>query len=366
MQLLARLDGAQLIGELRTSGGAAGEAWRRIIAAQERLRTSLSGDGGGGLDRRALQSLGNQLFTLLFSKPIRELYEQARRARAVELVFTSLVPWIADKPWELLRDPRRGFVAKGKVRLSRSVPSAVAAAAPAPRRGKLRVLIAAAEPRGLAPLDWEAESRAIEAGFAALQERGLLEATLVRAASLSALRDALRTQRFDVLHFVGHGGWDAARDRGYLLFEEEGEARQVSPAALVALLRDRGLRLLVLNACESGRQSRKSKRGDHESNGHEVNRGVAQALLAAGLPAVLANQYPVFDKPAASFVARLYAGLGRGEGLSESVRHARLALAREAGSGALEWAVPVLYAREPGQRLCAASPEAKRRRGRAR
>ena len=44
----------------------------------------------------------------------------------------------------------------------------------------------------------------------------------------------------------------------------------------------RGLRLVFLNACETGRGGRV-----------DWNRGVAPALVAAGLPAVVANQYAV-------------------------------------------------------------------------
>jgi CHAT domain-containing protein len=208
-------------------------------------------------------------------------------------------------------------------------------------------LIAVAEPRGEARLSGFEESKSIAAGFLRLEKRGLLQATVVQAATLSALRGALRRDRYDVLHFVGHGGWDAKKDRGFLLFEgDTGEPRRVAPDQLVSLLRARGLRLLVLNACESGRGSRS---------------GVAPALLAAGLPAVLANQYPVFDRPAASFAERFYAALGQGRSLSDAVHTARISIARDRSNSPSEWAVPVLYARDPTQRLCAVP----RRRSRA-
>ena len=198
------------------------------------------------------------------------------------------------------------------------------------------------------------ESRAIAAGFTPLEKRGLLQATRVRATTLQALRGALRSDRYDVLHFVGHGGWDDARDRGFLLFEDErGDAKRVTPGELVQLLRGRGLRLLVLNACETGRGSRRG-------TGVEFNRGVAPALLAAGLPAVLANQYPVFDGPAASFAQRFYLELGQGAPLGEAAHAARRAIAREGGANGAEWAIPVLYARDPRQRLCSGARKKRR------
>ncbi len=70
-------------------------------------------------------------------------------------------------------------------------------------------------------------------GVRAARERGLMKLTLLRPASLSALRAALRSSRYDVLHFVGHGGWDSARDGGYLLLDgadgEGGQGQRVSP-----------------------------------------------------------------------------------------------------------------------------------------
>lgn len=358
LQLLARLDGAQVMGELRCAGGEAGEAWRAIIALHEELRAHAQGTRATAPGAAGLDGLGRKLFALLFTGPVRKLYEKARRARSVELVFSSLVPWIADKPWELMRDPRRGFVARGKVRFSRSTPGDVPAVPPAPRRGAMRVLLACPQPRGEARLSWEKELRAIEEGFAPLEERGLMRLTLLRPASLSTLRAALRSSRYDVIHFAGHGGWDSARDGGYLLLDGTagnlGEGQRVAPAALVRLLRGRGLRLLVLNACESGRGSRRG-------SATEFNRGVAPALLAAGLPAVLANQYPVFDRPAAAFAQALYTALGHGDSIVDAVRSARLSLARESGAGDPSWAVPVLYARDPKQRLCARARSARKR-----
>jgi hypothetical protein len=351
LQILARLDGAQVVGELRISGGRAGEAWHQIIAAHESLRSHLQGGAHAQPTRKAIESLGRKLFSLLFPAPVRALYEEARRARRVELVFTSLVPWIADKPWELMCDPRRGFVARGKVRFSRSAPSDVPARVPPPRRGAMRVLIAVVQPREHARLSWEEETQAIARGFQPLEEQGLLNATLVHTASLKELRRALESEPFDVLHFVGHGGWEESRDRGYLLFEDKNGADvQVSPNEMVRLLRDRGLRLLFLNACETGRGSRRGRFV-------EFNRGIAPALLASGLPAVVANQYPVFDRPAAAFAQRFYAALGKGKALGEAAHEARSAIGRGKDRDEIEWAVPVLYARDPSQRLCSQRPK---------
>jgi hypothetical protein len=78
---------------------------------------------------------------------------------------------------------------------------------------------------------------------------------------------------------------------------------------------------------------------------------MAPALIAAGVPAVMANQYAVLDTAATTFARELYAALARGRSLGDATREARVALGHSVGAGALDWAVPVLFAREPGATL---------------
>ncbi|MGE5344936.1 MAG: CHAT domain-containing protein, partial [Acidithiobacillales bacterium] len=99
------------------------------------------------------------------------------------------------------------------------------------------------------------------------------------------------------------------------------------------------LLLAVLNACETGRGGR-----------HDFLRGVAPALAHAGLPAVAANQYRVFDDAAAAFAALFYGALADGLPVAAAFREARIGLG--AAGDALDWAVPVLYARDPNAILC--------------
>ena len=78
---------------------------------------------------------------------------------------------------------------------------------------------------------------------------------------------------------------------------------------------------------------------------------MAPALVAAGVPAVVANQYSVLDTAATTFARELYGALARGRGLGDASREARIALGHTLGSASLDWAVPVLFARDPGATL---------------
>src|SRR5262249_53086745 len=109
---------------------------------------------------------------------------------------------------------------------------------------------------------------------------------------------------------------------------------------LAELLRYRGVRLIVLGACEGGRR-----------DGHNVWAGVAAALLRVGTPAVVAMQFTIDDQLAATFSTGFYRALVAGCTVDEAVASGRAAIRLEALVGkenTRDWGVPVLYLRSPG------------------
>ncbi|HQR67515.1 MAG TPA: hypothetical protein PLB02_08985, partial [Thermoanaerobaculia bacterium] len=157
-QLVASYDGATVVTPFETKGGAAGERMRRIVELHERLLRAL--DGRAPLaslpGERELVRYGTALFETLFPGDVRRLWDAAvaRSPHApVDLVFTSALDWVADKPWELAFDPsRKAFLSHGAATFVRNVFSPVPADPPRPRRGPLRILFAAARPAGLPPV----------------------------------------------------------------------------------------------------------------------------------------------------------------------------------------------------------------------
>jgi hypothetical protein len=97
---------------------------------------------------------------------------------------------------------------------------------------------------------------------------------------------------------------------------------------------------MFLNACETA----KGGLADY-------NKGVAPGLVADGVPAVLANQYPVLDRAATAFSLHFYWCLTQGLSLGDAVKESRIAL-KYSGGDLISWAVPVLYARNPDAKLC--------------
>lgn len=347
-QLVASFAGATVVTPFETKGGAAGERMRRIVELHERLLRAL--DGRAPLaslpGERELVRYGTALFETLFPGDVRRLWDAAvaRSPHApVDVVFTSALDWVADKPWELAFDPsRKVFLSHGAATFVRNVFSPVPADPPRPRRGPLRILFAAARPAGLPPVAAKAEEEGLRAAFGPLLATGAAALEVLSGATAEALHARLRSGRYDVLHFVGHGEYDEASRSGTLILEDaRGREKRLPAEALARLAAGRGLRIAVLNACETGRGGR-----------HDFLRGVAPALAHGGLPAVAANQYRVFDDAAAAFAAHFYAALADGLPVGAALREGRVGLGASLGGGTLDWAVPVLYARDPRAVLC--------------
>jgi hypothetical protein len=71
------------------------------------------------------------------------------------------------------------------------------------------------------------------------------------------------------------------------------------------------------------------------------------------MPAVVANQYKVLDASATVFAQHFYWSLAQGFRLGEAAREARIAVNYSLSGEAIDWAIPVLYARDASMRLCA-------------
>jgi hypothetical protein len=343
--ILASYRNAHVLEAFPRKGGAAGARWQRIIRVHERTLATLEGRGRGLPQGRELRDFGRDLFEALLPGDVRRLYDLARGRRGggrLDLVLTSMLDWVADKPWELAFDPqRREFLATSSVGVVRNAYTAVPAEAPPRRRGRLRVLLVVSRPKGQQPLDTRAETRAVREALGRLVEAGRVVLEFMARPTPAALQRRLAAGDVDVLHFIGHGRFDEAAREGELLLEDERAApRPLGAEALRQLLSNRGLRLVFLNACETGRGGRA-----------DWNRGVAPALVAAGIQAVVANQYAVLDQAATLFARELYAGLAGRRPLGDAVREARMALARELGPSRMEWAVPVVFARDPREPL---------------
>ena len=290
------------------------------------------------------REFGTKLFDRVFSGDVRDCLNSSRgRTLAVghglriRLRLTK-VPELLDLPWELFFDRRYNrFVALDDgMTLVRHLPVAEPVI-PMRVEAPLRVLVAISNPLG--DLDTEQEWTKLSDALASLSERGLVEVERLQPATFDGLEAKLRKGTFHVLHFVGHGAYDAATQSGFLSFElqPKGEKR-VGAMRLADLLRPfRTLRLVVLNACEGGRTSRE-----------DAFAGVAQSLVQSAIPAVVAMQFPVTDAAAIVFAGAFYSGLAAGRPVDLALADARREVNLKGEEGDIEWATPVLYMRGSG------------------
>jgi pimeloyl-ACP methyl ester carboxylesterase len=193
---------------------------------------------------------------------------------------------------------------------------------------KLRVLLvadptqdlpaAAAEGAALAPLltgrDAEVESLV---GAEATRDR---------------LRALLRSGRFDVLHFAGHGHFDPDRpgESGLLCAGDE-VLRGVDLDGIGDLPA-----LVFFNACEAARV----RRGHSHRRARRPSTSLAEAFLVGGVANFLGTHWPVGDEAALEFSTQLYPALLAGRPLGTAIRDARRAVQAR---GSADWADYVHY-----------------------
>jgi hypothetical protein len=350
-RVLASYGGARVTSTLRLRADKGEETTRfgGIISMHERIKAYTNRERGSLPNDAEMIRFGGQLFETLLQGDVRRLYDEARtrqRRRRLDLVLTSMIPWISEKPWEFAYDTgRQSFLATEEIHFVRNVLTNVPADRIVQPEGPLRILVAAAQPVGFGRLSIDQEVEVIRRGFKALIDEKLVSVDVLARATPAQIHGYVSSGNYQVVHFIGHGVYDEKRREGCLVFENDrGGEYRLGERGLREIFCRRGLSMVFLNACESGRGGRA-----------DFNKGVAQSLVAHGLPALVANQYSVLDSSATSFAQHFYWSLAQGLSVGQSAREARIAVNYSLHGEPIDWAVPVLYARDPGMTLCTPS-----------
>jgi hypothetical protein len=312
-----------------------GGRWRDV-------RRPAAGAGEVGPGGRVI---GENLFRALFCEPVRGLFDRssgcgpaaALRVK-LEIELSAESGPLLDLPWELLCSPDRGRF----LGLSRLTPIVryLDTGAPVdslPLASPLRILAVVSQPKGLPHLDLERERRAMETLW---EREGAIEVVWLEGADLIALRGALLRTEFHVVHFMGHGGGERGGGAVLFLTDRRGAPEAVRGAVLAAMLADfRALRLVFLNSCQGA-----------ALNGHGTAAGLAAALVAAGVPAVLAIRGPIADRLAIELSAAFYRRIAAGDPVDVAAAEGRLAMFAAQPEG-WEWASAALFMRSADGRL---------------
>src|SRR5579883_1863160 len=308
--------------------------------------------------RQALEIWGKQTFTTLFADT------HARRSydKAVEGGFANLTvrivsdsPTILGWPWEALHDPEPGG---GRLAHHCAIERRIDAGRdPVSLRAlptdRVNVLLVIAR-----PLEGDVRYRSISRSLVELAAGHTfpISVDVLRPPTFDQLRDHLKKHpnHYHILHFDGHGAYRPnapipgsgnilmrATDAQLLFEKADGSKDPIEASTLSALLRERAVPTVVLNACRSAAIDERAA---------DPFASVAAALLKAGMRSVVAMAYALYVSGAQQFLPAVYRTLFESGNLASAVRAGRQMMLRypdrvcARGTFPLEdWLVPVVY-----------------------
>ena len=302
-----------------TAGPRAAIATERLQVSKEKLDAHLRALEQREFTPRELITAGKTLAKLVLPSTIQ--HELSRlRGHHLAVVHDSEASRI---PWEVLRiGPRTPALDAGTSRRYTATNLSIARWAE-PRRSSrdLRMLLIE-NPTG--DLQQAAEEAERIRQLAKAHERMHVTTLQGRRATRHAVLDALRSERFDVLHYAGH-----AR------FVEDSPSRSGLGCADGPLTADHlfDLRslpaLLFFNACETARLSQTV--------------GIAETLLRAGVANYVGTYWPVADRSARVFGSMFYRRLLSGDSVAKALLAARRVVHARKTKDAIDWADYIHY-----------------------
>jgi hypothetical protein len=289
---------------LRVEAPGLGEANRPLSAKDvktlEQVRVAAGSLFKNGGSVKALEELGQRLFSTVFQGKVLEVVESARAAARNRekslLILVKMEPGshLHSIPWELLHD---GYVFLAKDTRSAVVryfdqPLPVSELAVTP---PLRVLVTSASPQDFDPVAFKEEEAAIQQAYGKMAH-----VVPHRDVSIERLKEIWRQastlgEPFHVWHHCGHGGERACGNQTefILYLESEGRKQPVEVDRLQEVVSFcPELRIAVLNVCRGGSHV-----------------GLAPALARLNVPVVIGFQHPVYDTAALEFAKTLHDSL---------------------------------------------------------
>jgi hypothetical protein len=296
------------------------------------------------VDEETLMQIGQKLFEALFQGPVKEVFVRSQGRLQVDQGLRIVLNTAASEqevgalPWEFLYDPDQGPLTM----LDTPIVRYLQQSASIPRLKTelpLKVLLTGAAPSGQPPINVERELKEVEAALSELAQQGRVQIRPEPHLTRSKLQQLLR-QGVHVWHFAGHGGFKPDGKTGVLYFEDSGGSlEEISAQELGILLNRSGVRLIVLDACQSGTLQT------------APFRSMAPALIRAQTPAVIAMQFKVLDAAARAFASEFYRALAEGFAIDACVTEGRKAVMGAVGLGRADWGIPVVYTRAPDGKL---------------
>ncbi|GAB4436989.1 MAG: hypothetical protein Kow00120_04210 [Anaerolineae bacterium] len=324
-----------------------------------------------------LRALGEWLTRRLLPDEVWDLYQRCQASEHLPLLIRLNLPTeLSGLPWEYAwdRNAKNFLLLSDVVQLARR-PNRMGAAHVPEVEGPIKMLLVIASPtEGAAKIDVldeldglydalqplldggalsvdvmfggsDAERQQIAARAQTWEGVTLLNAPLNAEAMILALR-----REVHIFHYLGHGKSD--RQGGALLLTyEDGRAAPFETSRLRDVVSGRSLALVYLNACETATPTADS---DLVS--------AANALIDAGVPAVVAMQYEIPSRLAGVFARAFYQAIAEEMpahlAVADARRVVKAAPPARGESVSVAWGIPVLY-------LCAKNDIVLKKKGEA-
>jgi tetratricopeptide (TPR) repeat protein len=309
-----------------------------------------------------LQAMGGALWQALGAQ---DDFEQAHKEAGAAILPIIIETEQADAqalPWETLHHPTLGFLGTHKgFTLSRRMGEPTAEPAKL-EKGPLRVLLFTPLPDDVDPehgrLNVEEEQIQVQEALMPWISQGLVELEMPDDGRFETLKALLDSFHPHVLFLSGHGVFHDRRilgepSYGEFLFEgETGGSRPVREEAIAGALVGMGVRLVVLSACESAKNSPSD----------ELMNGLTQRLSSRHIPHVIGMRESIYDAAGIKFARALCDNLAGQEQVDSALQYARIAIQtpfkddiprRESGLAAAEelsfgqWCLPMLVSPAP-------------------
>ena len=214
-------------------------------------------------------------------------------------------------------------------------------------------------------LESQLEVEDIERALTPLIRRRVVAVRVLRNVTEPSLQDALREgiprgrgqapTPIHIVHWIGHGGIDRSTASAAILFErDDGRPDVVDGQRLATLLSGSDIRLIFLNACYSA--ATPGADGGLTNSTFQMTTGIAEAILASGVPGIIGMQAAILDDRARLFSRDFYEALADGRGIDMAVQDARRLVKGGSVGAAADVSIPVCYLRAGPTQMLEARP----------
>lgn len=284
-------------------------------------------------EKKKIKGLGSGFFKSLSSYLEHFLPKAGSTDNArLRFKFNKNVPELAKWPWEYLYN-HNYFCLQRHTPIVRYIEFGEITRALQLNQNQLplKILFVAANSPRYRQLDLAKELAEIKKTLEGFGDKVKYNTLIDNEATSQNLLQKLEEEKYHVLHFMGHGTFDANEEKGYLqLFDEP-----LEDEVLKTWIADhRSLKMVFLNACRGA-----------QSDGEDIFTGMAHSIVEIGVPAVIAMQFAISDEAAIAFSTTFYQKIiGEETDLEDAVTAGRKVLQRKRATR-LEWGTPALFLR---------------------